>query len=287
MSQRKTSGVLFFMASRKAIRRQALSIALGALTLATACGSSAPPEPPPFPSVGVWYRGEPGGKPALDDLAVMRALDFSSVTWPASNSNQLGVITRLADTLHLAVVTRKAPEPLRFASALNPGAFVDISIAATPPEAIVSLAWRAVAHGARVISFDPGNASGSGLANVDGEMPAWIPAAKSVARQVSRNAAFIASLQDGPAVTIDAPTPRDLDVVLREVEHSWLIVATNGSDSAADAVVHLPAAVPYALWISMLDGSNLSMLAAADGPHWHVQLPPHGAAVYIIDKNLK
>ena len=46
--------------------------------------------PPPMasesPSVSVWYRGDPAGTPRQDDLAVIRALGFPRVTWPAQHA---------------------------------------------------------------------------------------------------------------------------------------------------------------------------------------------------------
>jgi hypothetical protein len=125
------------------------------------------------------------------------------------------------------------------------------------------------------------------LANVNGEAPPWLPPAKGLSRQISFNTAFIAALRPGPVVTIDGPKPRDLDVVLLEVERSWLVVATSTSDAPLKATVHLPAAVPYALWVSMIDGSNMSMLDGAGGPIWTLDLSAFGVGVYVIDKKLK
>lgn len=246
-----------------------------------------PSGPPASPSVGVWYRGQPPGTPQRDDLAVMKALDFSSLTWPSDSTEHLDELRRLAQASGLAVVTRDRPVPLTPALALSPGEYVDVPVSKIPAASIASLVWRAVAHGARIVSFDPGNAAGSGLGNVNGEAPAWLPPAKGLSRQISFNTSLIAALRPGPAVTIDAPKPPDLDVVLLEVERSWLIAATSTSATPMKATVHLSAAVPYALWVSMLDGSNMSMLSGADGPTWMLDFPPYGVAVYVIDKKLK
>jgi hypothetical protein len=254
--------------------------------LATSCGPD-PEAAPAVPSVGVWYRGQPPGVPQRDDLAVMKALDFSSVTWPAANAEHLDELQRLAKASGLTVVTRDRPVPVTPSSALAPGEYVDVGVAALPPASIAPLVWRAVAHGGRIISFDPGNAAGSGLANVNGEAPAWLPPAKGLSRQISFNTALIAALRPGPAVTIDAPRPRDLDVVLLEVERSWLVVATSTSDAPIKATVHLPASVPYALWVSMIDGSNMSMLNDINGPIWTLEFPAFGVGVFVIDKKLK
>jgi hypothetical protein len=259
---------------------------VGGHVLAAGC-SATPEAAPAVPSVGVWYRGQPPGVPQRDDLAVMKALDFSSVTWPSANVEHLDELQRLAKASGLIVVARDRPVPVTPSSALAPGEYVDVGVAALPPASITPLVWRAVAHGGRIISFDPGTAAGSGLANVNGEAPAWIPPAKSLSRQISFNAALVAALRPGPAVTIDAPKPPDLDVVLLEVERSWLVVATSTSGAPIKAKVHLPANVPYALWVSMIDGSNMSMLDDAAGPVWTLDLPAFGVGVYVIDKKLK
>lgn len=254
--------------------------------LVAGCGAD-PEAAPAVPSVGVWYRGQPPGVPQRDDLAVMKALDFSSVTWPSGSTEHLDELQRLAKASRLAVVTRDRPIPVTPSSALAPGEYVDVGVAALPPDSIAPLVWRAVAHGGRIISFDPGNLAGSGLANVNGEAPPWIPAAKGLSRQISFNTALIAALRPGPTVTIDAPKPKDLDVVLLEVERSWLIVATSTSYAPLKATVHLPPTVPYALWVSMIDGSNMSMLDEAAGPTWKLDFPAFGVCVYVIDKKLK
>jgi len=221
--------------------------------------SSGPPPAPAQPSVGIWYRGQPAGTPHLDDLAVMRALDFSSVTWPASSTQNLDELRRQAKVVNLPVITRDRPVPLTAASALAPGEQVDVPVSKMPAIAIASLVWRAVAHGARVVAFDPADQTGSGLTNVNGEPPSWIAPAKALSRQISFNTQLIAALRPGPAVTIDTPKPAELDVVLFEVERSWVVIATSTSPAPMKATVHFPAAVPYALWVSLLDGSNMSI----------------------------
>jgi hypothetical protein len=263
----------------------ALSVASCQL-IAAGCGAD-PEAAPAVPSVGVWYRGQPPGVPQRDDLAVMKALDFSSVTWASANTEHLDELQRLAKASGLVVVTRDRPVPVTPSSALAPGEYVDVQVAALPPAAIAPLVWRAVAHGGRIISFDSGHSAGSGLGNVNGEAPPWLQPAKGLSRQISFNTALIAALRPGPAVTIDAPKPRDLDVVLLEVERSWLIVATSTSDAPLRATVRLPASVPYALWVSMIDGSNMSMLNDAGGPIWTIDFPAFGVGVYVIDKKLK
>jgi hypothetical protein len=273
-------------------RQASVSRLLAALVLAggqafvAGCGAE-PEAAPAMPSVGVWYRGQPSGVPQRDDLAVMKAVDFSSVTWPSSSTEHLDDLRQLAKTAGLAVITRDRPVPVTPSSALAPGEYVDVAVTTLPPASIAPLVWRAVAHGARVVSFDAGSASGSGLANLNGEAPPWLAAAKGLSRQISFNTPLIAELRAAPPLIVDAPKPRDLDVVLLETERAWLVVATSTSDAPVTATVHLPAIVPYALWVSMIDGTNMSMLANAAGPIWTLDFPAFGVGVYVIDKKLR
>ena len=275
------------MSGRRALALVAVLFAVAFPASTAGCSPAAPLGPPPEPSVGVWYRGQPAGVPRLDDLAVMKALDFSSVTWPASSSSGIADLRRFAATIGLTVVTRDRPASLTTASALAPGEYVDVAVTEIPPAAIAALVWRAVAHGARVVSFDPGPSAGTGLINVGGEAPAWMAPAKSIARTLSFNAQLMKDLRPGPPVTIDPPKPPDLDVVLLDANRSWVVVATSTADTPVRATVRLPREVPYALWVNLLDGTNMSMLSQPAGPVWSLDFTPHGAVFYIIDKALK
>jgi hypothetical protein len=57
---------------------------------------------------------------------------------------------------------RWSSTPIDGRSALRPPARVDIAVASATPGLISALAWRAVAHGARVIAFDGGSADWRG-----------------------------------------------------------------------------------------------------------------------------
>ena len=49
----------------------------------------------------------------------------------------------------------------------------------------------------------------------------------------------------------------------------------------------LPPAIPYAMWLSLLDGSTMAMLEQRDGPKWTFDLEPWAVRIYVIDKILK
>jgi hypothetical protein len=66
-----------------------------------------------------------------------------------------------------------------------------------------------------------------------------------------------------------------------------VVISTNLSAWAAHAVARLPAGVPYALWLNLLDASTMAMLSDPKGPRWTFDLAPWAAKVYVIDKDLK
>jgi hypothetical protein len=177
--------------------------------------------------------------------------------------------------------------PITFAAARARHELVRIRTDQAPAAAIAPLAWRAIAHGARVVSFDAGGREGAGLVNAAGRRPLWLPAAVNVARQLRANGALFAQCRPGPAVVVDSPAPAAFDLVLLEARKSWVFVATNGGAARAHVVAHLPAAVPYALWLNLLDASTMAMLQQARGPQWVANLEPYGVRVYVIDKTLK
>jgi hypothetical protein len=267
------------------MRRSSFLTVLVVLASIAACAPAAPIGPAQ-PSVGMWYRGR-AGVPKLDDLAVMKAVDFSSVTWPAGDTAGLTALKKLAATIGLSVIPRDSVARLTPAVALSPGQYVDVLVPQTPPALITPLVWRAVAHGARVVSFDPGLTAGSGLNDINGAPPVWLPAAKAIARTLSFNAQLIEDFRPGPTLRVDDPKPADFDVVFLDVGKSWAVIATSLAQTPIRAVVHFPKDVPYALWVSMLDGSNMSMLSQPEGPVWTVNLPPNGTEFCVIEKILK
>ncbi|MFI5177579.1 MAG: hypothetical protein ACHQO8_03395 [Vicinamibacterales bacterium] len=239
------------------------------------------------PIVSVWYRGSPPGQPRQDDLAVIRALGFGSVTWPSVSTGGAGDLRRMADIVGVAVQIRPEPQPLTPASALRPRPIVDVSTMDLAAQDMPALVWRAVAHGARVICFDPGPTDGTGLQNAAGRQAPWVGAARSIARQLAFNAKLFNEIRSGPVVNVLGPAAPVLDVVLMQDERSWVLFATNASRARVKAVARLPAIVPAAMWVNMLDGAQMSMLSQPIGPRWDLDLEPGGARVYVISKTEK
>jgi hypothetical protein len=238
------------------------------------------------PLASVWYRGRPAGVPQADDLAEIRAAGFTTVTWPAAAVGQ-DALQPLAKAAGLDVLVRPPIPPVTFVTALTPHEFVDVRVGQDRGFAIAPLAWRALAHGARVISFDAGQREGAGLVDATRHRRAWVPAAVEIARQLRANGALFAQCRPGPAVAVDRPAPAALDVTLLEARKSWVLVATNGANARVRALVHLPAGIPYALWLNLLDASTMAMLQQSGGPQWTADLEPYGVRVYVIDKTLK
>jgi len=238
----------------------------------------------PVPAVSIWYRGTPAGTPTANDLAAIRAMGFSSVTWPQANTAGATELRRLADIVGLEVVIRVDAVALSPTTALKPGDYVDVVTTGLSAGDIPALAWRAIAHGARVISFDGGAASGAGLSDAGGTLKPWVEPGRAVARQLAFNGHLVTDLQAGGTIRIDGKPQESLDLVLLQDARSWVIVATNASHSTVRAVAHLPAGTPAALWSSLLDGTTMSMINQLEGPTWNFTLEPGVAQVYVIDK---
>jgi len=153
-----------------------------------------------------------------------------------------------------------------------------------PAEEIAARVWRAIAHGARVISFDGGGREGASLSDVSGRSPRWLAPASAIARQLSFNGRLIRGFRPAPPPVIDG-TPAALDVQFFDADRAWALIATNLSAGPVRAVVEgFPPKMPAALWLDLLDGSTMSMLNTPSGPRWTVQLGPWGVRVYVIDK---
>lgn len=233
----------------------------------------------------VWYRGLPSGVPRYVDLEAIRANGFNAVTWPLQHVNGAMELRRMASSLGLAVVVRSESVPLTFALAVQGEQKVDLLVTRTRPAEWTALAWRAVAHGARVVSFDAGLAEGTGLWDERGT-PDWVPIASSLGRQLTANSTLVASLRRGPPVTIETPDEA-LDLSLLENARSWVIIVTNASTTMGrlvDTTAVFPPAVPAAEWLNLFDGSMMSMLYRPTGSRWRVRLGPGEARVFVIDK---
>jgi hypothetical protein len=236
------------------------------------------------PLVSVWYRGSPAGTPRRLDLEAIRARGFAGITWPSRQTAGTADVARMAADLGLHVTLRIAPVPLTAASARTPGEAVDIPIAGTRPEEIPALVWRAVAHGAGIVSFDPGTASGTGLEDAAGQPPPWVPSALAVAAQLASQAQLIAEWRPAGRVALEGSAPDALDLQLLEDGRSWILVVTSTSRARVRAVAHLPAGVPAALWVNLLDGSLLSMISQPAGARWSLDLEAGAARVYVVNK---
>ena len=246
-----------------------------ALTLVLA----APPSFAAEPVVAVWYRGTPAGTPRLDDLAAIKAAGFGAITWPSGDARAVADASRLAETVGLVVVIQpdaRAAPPLDNR--------ISIDLTRTGAAEVSAIVWRAVAHGVRTVSFDPGHAEGTGLDRPDGRHRDWVAPAVAIARQLSANAELIGALRHAAALEFLSPRPSTLDVVLLEGSRAWVIVATNTGRTHVRAEVALPRGVPYAIWVSLLDASTIGMLDRPEGAQWKFGIDAGAAAVYVIDK---
>ncbi len=147
-----------------------------------------------------------------------------------------------------------------------------------------ALVWSAVASGARLISFDAHQRDSHGLAEANGQERAWVRPAVMLARQLTANAVLFDQIQPGPAVVFESARPPGVAVALFNTPRAWVLIATNTAAVSAHLVARFPATVRYALWVSLLDSSNMSMLSEPAGPRWTVDLARGAAAVYLIDR---
>ncbi|HEX5069296.1 MAG TPA: hypothetical protein VFV78_03700 [Vicinamibacterales bacterium] len=253
---------------------------LGVALWIVAQAGAAPP--PVQPLVSVWYRGTPAGTPVAGELAVIRALGFGGIVWPGPGT----FVDTLAGAAGLKVTRAAAPQPATPQSALRPPARVDLVVDANPT-ILTALAWRAVAHGARLLAFDGHVDRGSGLENPDRSLTPWAHVAIDVARQFSINERFIVALAPGPGVITTPDLSPALDVSMLDTGRSWVVIATNTSGDPVTATVRLPDGTPYAIWLNLLDGSTLAMNGAAAGPRWDLKLDARSARVYMIEKIMK
>ena len=240
----------------------------GIFVMVAIAARPAPVRPPAAaPVVTVAYPGSPRGVPKLDDLAAFRAMGFQAVTWTGGKSGA-AALRELAAGVDLQVVDR-----------------ADVTIkAAGPATEIGATAWRAVVRGARVLQIDPGQAFGTGFTKTNGDLQPWVRPAAALAGQVAANPGLIEILRRGPGVPIVAPAPKGLEIALLDGGRAWVLVATSTAKAELHAVATLPADVPSALWVSLLDGSMLSMLRQDSGPRWTLTMAPGEAKVYVIDK---
>jgi hypothetical protein len=239
------------------------------------------------PVVSVWYRGTPAGVPNQDELAALRALGFTAVTWPASQAAGVAELRRQAAIVSLTVDVREPKPPLTIESALEPGMQVDVRVQSLPARLLAATVWRAIAHGARSIAFDAGAPSGAGVDDVNGQTPAWIAPVRAVARQVSANVRLFDQLASGAPVKFQSISGARgaLDAVLFQTQRDWVIIATNTSAERAEGLTTLPRPVPYAPWGSILDGQVVAMRQDSAGTVWQLALEPGAARIYVTSKH--
>jgi hypothetical protein len=252
-----------------------------AVALLAAAGA---PVAPADPLVTVWYRGTPAGTPRADELAGIRALGFGGVTWPAAQTAAVEGLRKMAADVGIQVAIAPAPTPVTPVSLLDPPERVDLIVTPRSLPTLTALAWRAVAHGARVLAFDSGAATGAGLENADRSLKPWARAAIGVARQFSANRRLIEALKPGPGAIVTPESSPALDIALLDAGRSWVLIATNAGPATVKATVLLPAGAPYAIWVNLLDNAPLAMIGEAAGPRWNLKLESGAARVYIIDK---
>ena len=261
-------------------------MAHGLIVLATivVAGGLAAPALAAEPVVSIWYRGSPAGVPKLDDLAAISAIGFRAVTWPAGQASGVTELHRMANELGLTLLIRMSAGAPRNDGTQPPTERLDVPVSAEGADGLAARVWRAVAQGAREISFDPGQKEGTGLVMGNGQTPAWVAPAVAFSRQLFPNVRLVDRLRPGPPVVLEPPGPPGLEVVLLDADQSWVIVATNSSRERRNAVARLPAGVPYALWVSWIDGSTIGMLSQPSGPRWSFEIDGGAALVYIIGK---
>jgi hypothetical protein len=232
------------------------------------------------PIVSLRYRGDGA------DLAGFRAMGFSAITVAPQTEGgaRPDALRALAERAGLRTVVGEPLEALTATSALMPGLAVEIGPQRRSADALWPLAWRAIAHGARVVTFDPESPlrSGGSLATA----PSLVVAG-ALARQLRANGALFSRARPGPGLRFEPPAPEGLDVALLDAQSAWVLVATNLSADGARGTAHLPAAVPYAMWLNLLEGTTMAMLEQPAGPTWVFGLDPWDVKIYVIDKALK
>lgn len=232
------------------------------------------------PLVSIWYRGTP----RQEELAGIRALGFSAVTWPGSQTTGLEAMRKMTADVGLRLIVADPPKPASAAALLRPAERVDLVVTPQNAAMIAALAWRAVAHGAREIAIDGGAVNGAGLENADRSLKPWAKDAIGLARQFAANGKLIQILAKGPGVSVAPPQSPALDVVMLDADRSWVLIATNTSPVTVSATVRLPAGAPYAIWLDLLDATTLAMNGEAPRPRWSLRMPGGSAHVYVIDK---
>jgi hypothetical protein len=249
-------------------------------------GTSVVPEARVIPAASVWYRGTPAGRPRQDDLATIRALGFTAVTWPAPSPRAVDELRRMAALVSLDVHIRRPEPPLTAARASEPGPIVDVRVRDLPAWQLSAVVWRAVAHGARTVAFDAGEPAGAGVLTSRGQTAAWVGPARTLARHLAANGPLFDRLGVGRALPVESTVSKDLDLQLFELSRDWVIIATNLARVRVEASARLPPDVPYAPWGDLLDGSAppMAMRDEVGGARWPLSLEGGAARIYVTTK---
>jgi hypothetical protein len=236
------------------------------------------------PVVSVWYRGIPAGVPRQDDLALIRSLGFTAVSWPAAHSAALPAIRRSARAVGLHVVVEPDDRLEGGAAVARLGDRMRIRVDRVPATHLPALLWTAIARGTRAIAFDSGEIAGHGVAQPDGQERPWVRPTVAFAGQIATNAVLFETMQPGPAVTMGPDVPADVTVALFAAQGIWVLIAASNGQEPRTVTARMSPEVPYAIWTSLLDGSTMSMLSEPAGPRLSLPLRPGQAAVYFADR---
>jgi hypothetical protein len=161
---------------------------------------------------------------------------------------------------------------------LSAEGMADVQVPPAPAAAVRPLAWRAFAHGARAIALN-------GQASPDSSR--WVEQGAGIAREFQIHGTLLAQCRSRPPVRFEGRAPAAFEVTLLEADRTFVLVATNTSGARVRGAAVLPPAVPYAMWLNLLDGSSMAMLEQPAGPKWAFEMAPWSVKVYVIDKTLK
>jgi hypothetical protein len=233
------------------------------------------------PVVSLWYRGTPAGTARLDDLVAVRTAGFSAITWPSADRAGIATLGSLAARAGVAVVLQPDVPALELPGRMT----LDVSELAA--EQLPAILWRAVARGVRTISLDPRQTSGTGLHTARGVLHEWVAVAATAGRQLSANASLFDDMRPAAAPRILSGGSPAFEASLFQTARAWVLIATNTGRETARVTMQLPAGVPYAIWVSLIDPSTVGMVDRPDGPRWAASLAAGHAAVYVIDKTVR
>jgi hypothetical protein len=146
---------------------------------------------------------------------------------------------------------------------------------------IRSLAWQAIARGARGVVFD-------GAAEL-ADNPDALQAASAFADNVTRNAALFAPLKPrttAGGVRVDGGTP-EIEAQFLESPDALVLVVVNRAASVRQVTLAFAADIPEAIWQNMENGAAVNFVAGPVGPIYTRSFAPHDVLVLMIRKQYK